>query len=144
MRRRVKLKRKLLTIASVLLLGVSLFAVTPAAPANAGNLFHAEGTVYCMNGGPVVGVYVYVNDGGANGFADITPDGSISAGFSYGLGLIPRGFWLAVGCGGTPDHWATTSYEEPSSGLPPVFDYDIYCSNQGSNGPCYAFDVEAE
>ena len=53
------------------------------------NLFYANGTVYCLNGGPVVGIWVYVNDGGTNGWAGYTQIGSNSASYSYGLGSHP-------------------------------------------------------
>lgn len=106
------------------------------------SLFYARGTVYCTNGGPVTGIWVYVNDGGANGWASFTPIGSEAADYSYGVGLVPRGYWLAVGCGGNSSHWATTSYEEPSFPLSSVIDYDVFCANSGNNGACYAIVLD--
>ena len=136
--------KRLLSLASAVAMAVMLWTATGAAPAEAANLFYANGTVYCLNGGPVVGIWVYVNDGGTNGWAGYTQIGSNSASYSYGLGLIPRGYWLAVGCGGTPSHWATTSYEEPSSGLTPVIPWDVFCANEGNSGACYALSFNTE
>lgn len=135
--------KKLIGVVGALGLACAATAVAAAPPASAANLFSAHGTVYCENGGPVTGIWVYVNDGGKNGWASYKRIGKTAATYSYGVGLIPRGYWLAVGCGGTTSHWATTSYEEPTPALSAAFDYSVFCNNKGQHGACYAFSFDA-
>jgi hypothetical protein len=136
--------KRIVTIACALGLAGGLMPAASPSPAQALSLFYAHGTVYCGNGAHVTGVWVYSSRGGASGWAHLTPLGTDSAGYDYDLGLVDRGYWLAVGCGGTPQHWATTSYEEPSRALTPFFDYDVWCNANGSNGACYAAVIELE
>ena len=75
--------KRLLSLASAVAMAVMLWTATGAAPAEAANLFYANGTVYCLNSSPVVGIWVYVNDSGANGWAGYTQIGSNSASYSY-------------------------------------------------------------
>jgi hypothetical protein len=120
----------LLSAGSVLAAGVAAAAL-PAAPANASIGFSASGLVSCANGWQVVGVWV--NAGGSSGWA------SLSAANKYGQRNYDRGidahptYTLNVGCGGTPQHWATSNHAQGGlAGMVEGEEYFVSCNNRGS------------
>ena len=136
--------KRLLSLASAVAMAVMLWTATGAAPAEAANLFYANGTVYCLNGGPVVGIWVYVNDGGTNGWAGYTQIGSNSASYSYELvsSLADIGLLSAAAVPQATGQPPVT--KKPSSGLTPVIPWDVFCANEGNSGACYALSFNTE
>ena len=77
------------------------FALTATGQANAAD----SGSVDCVDGEPVVGVWVDVQDGDS-GWARRSGQGS-HQGWSYNTQGRP--YSLNVGCGDSPQHWRSSS-----------------------------------
>jgi hypothetical protein len=107
-------------------------ATLPAASASASIFgFQASGLVSCANGWQVVGVWV--NAGGSSGWA------SLSAVNRYGQRSYSRGidahptYTLNVGCGGTPQNWATSNHAQGGLvGMTATEGYSVNCNDRGS------------
>lgn len=87
--------------------GVTLAASVIAAPA-ASAATGIRGTVTCLSGAAVQGVYVTANSGGS-GFATWSAMDGNKATWSKSL---PNGgsYYLSVGCGGSRSSWKQTLY----------------------------------
>lgn len=83
-----------------LLAAIGLSCFVAVSPASAGS-----GNVMCANQATVVGVWVDVN-GGTDGWATRTGSG-YSQGWSYNT--QGKSYSLHVGCGGTPQNWASNN-----------------------------------
>lgn len=105
--------RVLSMIAAALTLLVGVAAV-PATPAFAAT--YVTGSVSCVTGNAVEGVFVNANSGGG-GWATMSAPGGTSSAVSWHYTLPNNGsYYLAVGCGGSPGSWATTNYSNNYSG----------------------------
>ena len=86
----------------VALLGAVVAYVQPASAATT-----IHGTVQCVTGARMVGVWVSANSGGS-GWASWTPRSTSVANYSY---TLPYGgtYHLNVGCGGSSGAWASSN-----------------------------------
>jgi hypothetical protein len=96
--------------AAVIAVGIPMVAVsTPAQAATT-----VSGQVMCVSQASVVGVWIDAKSGGS-GWASWTPVNNYTANYSYSL---PNGgnYAVNVGCGGTPQSWATNNKSDAVSG----------------------------
>jgi hypothetical protein len=110
----LRLKRVELKIGTVAALaaGVIGVAATPALAASKG----VAGSLSCVSGSAVTGVFVHANSGGG-GWATMSSPGGKSSTLSWTYTIPNTGsYYLAVGCGGTTQTWATTNYSNNYSG----------------------------
>lgn len=106
-------KRALGVLASLLMLVGVTIAVT-ATPAFAST--YVSGSVACVSGRDVEGVFVHANSGGGGWGIMTAPGGTTNAvGWHY---TLPHGgsYYLDVGCGGTPQNWASDNYSNNYTG----------------------------
>ncbi len=144
MRLSIRFFRRLVLFSAGSALAVGIAAVAlPAAPANAAVGFQASGWVSCANGWPVVGVWV--NAGGSSGWASLSGANKFGQKhYDRGIGTHPT-YTLNVGCGGSPQHWATSNHAQ--GGLAGMAawgaEYFVNCNDRGG---CSAvgFDPEIE
>jgi hypothetical protein len=96
---------------------------------------NVAGTVRCMSGRPVVGVYVHDSYPDSGGFARIKSDGIDRAFVRYQRDTV-RGsaHSLSVGCGGTPRDWATDLDSPRVTGE--YHDFLCYDVAGALSGPC--------
>ena len=105
-------------------------AVTAAPGASAST--YASGQVQCLTM-PVEGVWVAANSGGSGWASWHTFGDPEVANFSYSL---PNGgsYYVHVGCGGSPQHWAVATYSYNAvTGSGHVF----YCYDYSYEDPYY-------
>lgn len=117
------MRKRLLAILSGLLLAVAS-VVMLAVPAHAST--YVQGRILCVSGAPFVGAWVKASNGGS-GWADWHhPAGDQKFGdWSYSL-PNDGSYQLHIGCGGTPQNWATSSYTSFVSGSHDFTCYDLY------------------
>lgn len=97
--------------AALVLVGV---AALPATPAFAST--YVSGSVACVTGNYVEGVFVHANSGGG-GWGIMNVPGNTSNAVSWHYTLPNNGsYYLAVGCGGSTSSWATTNYSNNYTG----------------------------
>jgi hypothetical protein len=95
----------------------------------------ARGSVTCLSGAPVEGVWV-VGRAGGSGWATWSASASAKEFASFGR-KISNGAWeVHVGCGGSPQTWRAASYSGWVSGTSHSFTCDDI-SGQGRSGECW-------
>ncbi len=101
-----------------------------ASPAVAYNAFNAVGTVHCATGG-VQGVWVQA--GNASGWAQLGHTGAATTTYYKGLGVGHPTYQLAVGCGGTPQRWASSNYTAGFGYMTSAYqaNYYVNCNGHG-------------
>jgi hypothetical protein len=99
------MKSKWLTIAAAVTLGIGAAAAVQAPAAAATTV---KGQVTCVGNDNVVGVWIKAENGGSGWASWSAPLVSWVANYSYSL---PNGgrYQVHVGCGGTPQNWATNN-----------------------------------
>jgi len=107
------IKKRVLGLLAAVLLTAGLATAVDAAPAFAST--YVSGSVSCVSGNNIVGVFVNANSGGGGWAQGFTSDTSSSVQWHY---TLPNNgsYYLAVGCGGSPANWATTNYSNNYSG----------------------------
>ena len=118
----------------------SVVQIVQEAPAGAWGL-DASGFVSCANNWPVVGVWV--NAGGSSGWATLGSAGHGLVSYDRSIDAHPT-YTLNVGCGGTPQHWATSNFAQ--GGLLGMLADETYLVNCNDHGSCSAggFDPDFE
>lgn len=100
-----------LAAAAALFLTGTLVGAQPAAAAT-----NISGSLSCASGRPVTGIWVNATSS-TDGWAPKTPGGGTSSTVSWTYSLSAGGSYkLHVGCGGTTQNWASTSYSATISG----------------------------
>lgn len=109
----MRLKRTFAAVAAFATIGVS-GALAGAQPASAATSI--SGSLSCASGRPVTGIWVNATSS-TDGWAPKTPGGGTSSTVSWTYSLSAGGSYkLHVGCGGTTQNWASTSYSATISG----------------------------
>lgn len=107
-------KKKLLGLLVGMLSFTGVVTATTAAPAAAAT--NIAGSVACVSTNNVVGIYVHANSS-TSGWATMSVPGGTASAVSWTYSLNNGGtYWLDVGCGGTPQNWATNNYSDTYSG----------------------------
>ncbi|HEX4116429.1 MAG TPA: hypothetical protein VHY18_11215 [Solirubrobacteraceae bacterium] len=118
---------------TALIAGSLLVAMAPASASAA--LFSARGTVSCLNGEPVEGVWI--SAGRQSGWATINPSGGIQQIVSYYKSFKSAShYWVTVGCGGETSDWAEVDTSWSWAWPWPIGEYPWYCQQ----GTCVAAD----
>lgn len=106
------MKRRMLAIVTGLVVGIGAIA-TAQAPATAATT--VRGQVTCVGNYDVVGIWIKAEEGGSGWASWEAPVASWVANYSYSL---PNGgrYQVHVGCGGTPQNWATNNKSSYVSG----------------------------
>jgi hypothetical protein len=95
----------------------------------------ATGSVTCLSGAPVEGIWV-VGRAGGSGWATWSASASAKQFASFGR-KISNGAWeVHVGCGGSPQTWRAATYSGWVSGTSHSFTCDDI-SGQGRSGECW-------
>ena len=130
---RIKVRKVLLAGLALCLVVLGLTATAPAASA----AVTLNGTVQCISGEPVVGVWVVSNTGGT-GWANFTPASGLPSKASFSKSVTnTNSYYLSVGCGGNAQTWHTTNYSDTVSGNSKYFScWDAYGSNNYAKGRC--------
>lgn len=91
-------------------------ATTVATAGTASAATYVAGSVTCVTGRPVEGVFVHANSGGG-GWGVMNVPGNTSSTVSWHY-TLPNGgsYYLAVGCGGSTSSWASSNYSANFSG----------------------------
>lgn len=107
------IRRRALGLVAAALLAVGVTTVATAAPALAAT--NVAGSVACVSGQNITGVFVNANSGGGGWAQGFVPDTSSNVSWHY---TLPNGgsYYLAVGCGGTTQVWGSTNYSNNYSG----------------------------
>jgi hypothetical protein len=129
----LRLRARQLMICATFLVATLGVTFTATQPASALNYWTASGTIACQNGSAVEGVWV--SAGTASGWATMTNYRGVVE-YNRGLGLAHPTYQLSVGCGGSPQHWAQTDY-----------DNQYLVSNESmvvvcGGGACYGVDFD--
>jgi hypothetical protein len=124
---------KLRVAAAIFIACTGLLLAVTTGPASAYNAFNAMGTVHCDVGG-VEGVWVYA--GSASGWAQLGHRGSGSTTYNKGLGIGHPTYQLDVGCGGTPQRWASNNYTSGFGWMTSAYQANYYVSCNG-RGSCW-------
>lgn len=117
----VKRRAMILLAAALMALGI---AVTTAEPALAST--YVSGSVSCVTGRNVEGVFVHANSGGG-GWGIMNVPGNTSSTVYWHYTLPNNGsYYLAVGCGGGTEGWDSTNYSNNySAGTGSLMCYDL-------------------
>lgn len=112
----------LLTVASMVLAVPTSYAAT-----------YISGTAQCVSGNNVVGVWIEATNGGS-GWAYWTPTPGLPSEATYSYTLPNDGNYdVTVGCGGTPQNWATSNVSPLLSGT----SYSFLCYDLAIYGQYY-------
>lgn len=107
--------RRYLVSFLITLLGTIGIGLATAAPAQAASK-NVSGSVACVSGNKIEGVFVHANSGGG-GWATMNVPGNTSSNVSWSYTIPNTGsYYLVVGCGGNTSNWATTNYSNNYSG----------------------------
>ena len=85
------------------LVAASILSVSGLGAVSSGVATASNGTVNCMNGSTVVGMWVQVS-GGTSGWAARSGSGSAQ---NWSFNTQGKSYRVHVGCGGTPQAWAS-------------------------------------
>lgn len=114
-------------IVSLVVVGLLTVTARPVIAASS-----ISGTVTCMTGRYVEGIWV-IGQSSTSGWAWMSAPGNTHSQVSFSYTLNNGGsFDLHVGCGGTPQNWASTS----TSGWFSYSNHDYHCYDT-SNAPPY-------
>lgn len=111
----MRIKKRVVALAVTLpaLLGTTTLAA--AMPAQAAGRT-VSGSVTCVTGRAVEGVFVHANSGGG-GWATLSAPSGSSSYVSWSYSIPNSGsYYVNVGCGGTPSNWASSNYSNNYSG----------------------------
>ncbi|MFJ9907491.1 hypothetical protein ACIRVK_32170 [Streptomyces sp. NPDC101152] len=100
-------------------------AMTTATAASASTT--VSGSLSCVSGNAVEGVWVAANSS-SSGWAILSAASGSASSVSWHYSLNNGGtYYIHVGCGGSPSHWATNNYSSTVSGnsLTGVICYDM-------------------
>jgi hypothetical protein len=111
-------------LVATLMAGAAAVSVCTAAPADAAAPRTISGQVTCVSGRNVVGVWITASNGGS-GWAPWKAHSALPSQANYSFRLPAGGSYkVTVGCGGTPQQWASSNHSNVTSGSASFTCYD--------------------